>query len=116
MTGISFILIIMQLNPLLGYESQQSVINALTVLPYYSLQSEFSGHYHWHAHHCRRHAHTRTFDNSDKELVGQGLGNIVAGLTGSLNFAPAVYLRLPHLLSAAILYACHQTAKATSWS
>ncbi len=33
MTGIGCILIIMQLDPLLGYESQQNVINALTVLP-----------------------------------------------------------------------------------
>ena len=35
MTGIGCILIIMQLDPLLGYESQQNVINALTVLPEY---------------------------------------------------------------------------------
>jgi len=32
---------------------------------------------------------TRTFHDSDKELVGQGLGNIVAGLTGSLPGAGA---------------------------
>jgi SulP family sulfate permease len=35
MTGIGCILIIMQLDPLLGFETPQSVINALTVLPGY---------------------------------------------------------------------------------
>lgn len=35
MTGIGCILIIMQLDPLLGYASQQNVMNALTVLPDY---------------------------------------------------------------------------------
>ncbi len=33
MTGVGCILIIMQLDPLLGYASQQSVVNALSVLP-----------------------------------------------------------------------------------
>jgi SulP family sulfate permease len=37
MTGIGCILIIMQLDPLLGYPTPQSVINALTVLPDYML-------------------------------------------------------------------------------
>ena len=168
MTGIGCILIIMQLDPLLGYESQQNVINALTVLPDY-------------VHNPNLHAIaigilaiaivmrtpsrlarivppplvalvacsimallfseaprlgevstglpglimpeislvklnqmlvsaavlaalgsidslltslvadnlTRTFHDSDKELVGQGIGNIVAGLTGSLPGAGA---------------------------
>ena len=168
MTGIGCILIIMQLDPLLGYESQQTVINALTVLPDY-------------IHNPNLHAIvigilafaivmrtpsrlarivpppllalvacsimallfseaprlgevstglpglivpeisfvklnqmlvsaavlaalgsidslltslvadnlTRTFHDSDKELVGQGIGNIVAGLTGSLPGAGA---------------------------
>jgi SulP family sulfate permease len=168
MTGIGCILIIMQLDPLLGYESQQNVINALTVLPDY-------------VHNPNVHAViigviaiaivmrtparlarivpspllalvvcsvlallltgaprlgevptglpglivpqisfsllnqmlvsaavlaalgsidslltslvadnlTRTFHDSDKELVGQGLGNMVAGLTGSLPGAGA---------------------------
>jgi SulP family sulfate permease len=168
MTGIGCILIIMQLDPLLGYESQQNVINALTVLPDY-------------IHNPNLHAIiigilaiaivmrtpsrlarivpppllalvacsimallfseaprlgevstglpglivpeisfvklnqmlvsaavlaalgsidslltslvadnlTRTFHDSDKELVGQGIGNIVAGLTGSLPGAGA---------------------------
>jgi SulP family sulfate permease len=35
MTGIGCIIIIMQLDPLLGYASQQTVINALSVLPDY---------------------------------------------------------------------------------
>jgi len=35
MTGIGCILIVMQLDPLLGYPAPQSVINALTVLPGY---------------------------------------------------------------------------------
>jgi SulP family sulfate permease len=35
MTGIGFILIIMQLDPLLGYPAPQNVINGLTVLPGY---------------------------------------------------------------------------------
>ncbi len=35
MTGIGAILIIMQLDPLLGYEAPSTVINALTVLPEY---------------------------------------------------------------------------------
>jgi SulP family sulfate permease len=168
MTGIGCILIIMQLDPLLGYESQQNVINALTVLPDYIHNPNF------HAviigivaiaivmRTPTRLARvipppllalvtcsiltllfsgapqlgevptglpgfvvpeisftmlnqmlvsaavlaalgsidslltslvadnlTRTFHDSDKELVGQGLGNIVAGLTGSLPSAGA---------------------------
>jgi SulP family sulfate permease len=38
MTGIGCILIIMQLDPLLGYPTPQNVINALTVLPGYLAQ------------------------------------------------------------------------------
>jgi len=38
MTGIGCILIIMQLDPLLGYPTPQNVINALTVLPGYMAQ------------------------------------------------------------------------------
>lgn len=168
MTGIGCILIIMQLDPLLGYESQQNVINALTVLPVDVQKPNF------HAviigivaiaivmRTPARLARivpspllalvacsllallftgaprlgevptglpgfvvpqisftllnqmlvsaavlaalgsidslltslvadnlTRTFHDSDKELVGQGLGNMVAGLTGSLPGAGA---------------------------
>ncbi len=43
MTGIGCILIIMQLDPLLGYPGPQNVVNALTVLPGYL------AHPHWHA-------------------------------------------------------------------
>lgn len=42
MTGVGCILIIMQLDPLLGYVSQQSVINALSVLPNDLLRPNFS--------------------------------------------------------------------------
>jgi len=42
MTGVGCILIIMQLDPLLGYASQQSVINALSVLPKDLLQPNFN--------------------------------------------------------------------------
>lgn len=168
MTGIGCILIIMQLDPLLGYESQQTIINALSVLP------EYVNHPNLHAIIIgsvaiaivigtpKRIAHsvpppllalvicsllalllpnaptlgsiptglpglivpdinfarlnqmlvsaavlaalgsidslltslvadnvTRTFHDSDKELVGQGIGNMVAGLTGSLPGAGA---------------------------
>lgn len=168
MTGIGCILIIMQLDPLLGYESQQTVINALTVLP------EYANHPNLHAiiigilaiaivlRTPKSIAHiipppllalvacsavalllseaprlgdvptglprlimpdinfaklnqmlvsasvlaalgsidslltslvadnvTRKFHNSDKELVGQGIGNMIAGLTGSLPGAGA---------------------------
>ncbi len=41
MTGVGCILIIMQLDPLLGYQSQQSVVNALSVLPKDLLQPNF---------------------------------------------------------------------------
>ena len=41
MTGVGCILIIMQLDPLLGYPSQQSVINALSVLPSDLLKPNF---------------------------------------------------------------------------
>ncbi len=41
MTGVGCILIIMQLDPLLGYASQQSVVNALSVLPSDLLQPNF---------------------------------------------------------------------------
>ena len=168
MTGIGCILIIMQLDPLLGYASQQNVMNALTVLPSYVNNPN------WQAvvigaialvivmRTPKRLARilpppllaliactllaflltgaprlgevpsglpslvfpeislvrlnqmlvsaavlaalgsidslltslladnlTRTFHDSDKELVGQGLGNMVAGLTGSLPGAGA---------------------------
>ena len=168
MTGIGCILIIMQLDPLLGYASQQNVMNALTVLPDYVHNPNF------HAtilgivalvivmRTPARLARivpppllalvacsilallfsdaprlgevpgglpglvvpqisfiqlnqmlvsavvlaalgsidslltslvadnlTRTFHDSDKELIGQGLGNMIAGLTGSLPGAGA---------------------------
>lgn len=40
MSGIGLIIIIMQLDPLLGRETPQSVINALTVLPTYALSPD----------------------------------------------------------------------------
>jgi len=42
MTGVGCILIIMQLDPLLGYVSQQSVVNALSVLPNDLLRPNFN--------------------------------------------------------------------------
>jgi len=42
MTGIGCILIIMQLDPLLGYAGQQNVMNALTVLPDYVHHPNFN--------------------------------------------------------------------------
>ena len=168
MTGIGCILIIMQLDPLLGYASQQNVMNALTVLPAYvnnpNLQAVAIGVIALvivlrtpkrlarvlpppllALFACTLLAFfltgaprlgevpsglpslvipeinlvrlnqmlvsaavlaalgsidslltslladnlTRTFHDSDKELVGQGLGNMVAGLTGSLPGAGA---------------------------
>jgi len=41
LTGVGCILIIMQLDPLLGYEAQMSVVNALTVLPRDLIQPNF---------------------------------------------------------------------------
>jgi SulP family sulfate permease len=168
MTGIGCILIIMQLDPLLGYEGQQNVMNALTVLPDYvhnpNLNAVIIGILALAIvmRTPRRLARivpppllalvictflallltdapqlgevpsglpafvfpdisfvllnqmlvsaavlaalgsidslltslvadnlTRTFHDSDKELIGQGLGNMVAGLTGSLPGAGA---------------------------
>ena len=168
MTGIGCILVIMQLDPLLGYESQQNVINALTVLPEYVHNPNFQavaigvlalvinlgtptrlarvipppllalvicsalallmpgapklgevpsglpgfimpqisfiqlnemlvsaavlaalGSIDSLLTSLVADNLTRTFHNSDKELVGQGLGNLVAGLTGSLPGAGA---------------------------
>jgi SulP family sulfate permease len=168
MTGIGCILIIMQLDPLLGYEAQQNVINALTVLPDYVNNPNFQavgigiiglaivmrtparlariapppllalvvcsvlalllpdvpklgevpsglpglvipqvsfiqlnemlvsaavlaalGSIDSLLTSLVADNLTRTFHNSDKELVGQGLGNVIAGLTGSLPGAGA---------------------------
>jgi len=168
MTGIGCILIIMQLDPLLGYETQQSVLNALTVLPKAASQpnlqaiiigvlaitivmgtpkpfariipspllalvactlvalvladaprlgvvpSNLPGLVIPDINFAKLHQMlisaavlaalgsidslltslvadnvTRSFHNSDKELVGQGIGNVVAGLTGSLPGAGA---------------------------
>jgi SulP family sulfate permease len=168
MTGIGCILIIMQLDPLLGYASQQSVINALTVLPDYVHNPNFQaiitgivaivivmltpkrlarvvpppllalvvcsilalflsgapklgevptglpgliipqisfiqlnemlvsaavlaalGSIDSLLTSLVADNLTRTFHDSDKELIGQGLGNMIAGLTGSLPGAGA---------------------------
>jgi len=42
MSGIGVIIIVMQLDPLLGHPAPQSVINALTVLPEYAAHPNFS--------------------------------------------------------------------------
>ena len=168
MTGIGCILIIMQLDPLLGYSSQQNVMNALTVLPEYVNNPNFQaiaigvvalvivigtpkrlariipppllalvactilalflpgapqlgavpsglpslivpeisfvrlnqmlvsaavlaalGSIDSLLTSLVADNLTRTFHDSDKELVGQGLGNMIAGLTGSLPGAGA---------------------------
>ncbi len=168
MTGIGCILIVMQLDPLLGYDSQQTVINAITVLPEYAhhpnidaliIGSIAIAIVLWTPRRIARIVPppllalvacsllalwyvdapglgevpsglpqfvspvisfarlndmlvsaavlaalgsidslltslvadnvTRTFHRSDKELVGQGIGNLVAGLTGSLPGAGA---------------------------
>jgi SulP family sulfate permease len=168
MTGIGCILIIMQLDPLLGYEGQQNVMNALTVLPDYvhnpnmdaviigvlaiaivmrtpkrlarivpppllalvvctvlalvlseapqlgAVPSGLPGLVFPEISFTKLNQMlvsaavlaalgsidslltslvadnlTRTFHNSDKELVGQGIGNVIAGLTGSLPGAGA---------------------------
>ena len=39
MTGIGVIIIVMQLDPLLGFSSPANVVNALSVLPEYLSQS-----------------------------------------------------------------------------
>jgi SulP family sulfate permease len=168
MTGIGCILIIMQLDPLLGYAGQQNVMNALTVLPDYVHNPNFNAivigalaiaivmgtpkrlarlvpspllalvvctllglllsgaprlgevpsglpslvmpHISFSQLNTILVSAavlaalgsidslltslvadnlTRTFHDSDKELVGQGIGNVIAGLTGSLPGAGA---------------------------
>lgn len=168
MTGVGFILIIMQLGPLLGYPSEQSTINALTVLPSVLTQPNWqalfiglltfalvmflpkklsrivpaplialmacsllalllnevpviadipSGLPQWQMPSLDfsrinemliyaavlaalgsidslltslvADKTTRTFHNSDKELVGQGIGNLVAGIAGGIPGAGA---------------------------
>ena len=176
LTGVGCILIIMQLDPLLGYEGQVSVVNALTVLPQELIRPNFqalaigliafaivmylprrvtriipapllallvctllalplgqaptiaeipSGLPQWQLPSISfsklnemliyaavlaalgsidslltslvADNMTRSYHNSDKELVGQGLGNLVAGIAGGIPGAGATIRTLANI-------------------